>query len=432
MKKKPLFETRNLCCIIAISILILGFIACFGGKESVAYGQTSSGPIIVANFDGEVDPGSAAFFQRVLAQAEGQRASAIVIQMNTPGGLLSDMKDMITSITKANQSGIPVYTYIVPNGLGASAGSYIAMATNKIFMGPGSEIGPSTPIVVGGSALEQNHTQATMLELMTSLAQTWGRNVTVAYEMVQGDQAFTANEAISYHIADASAASLAAVISQLGLSGRMQIILDETLYEQFISVLSNPILDGILILLGVLAIVIDIFHPTIILSAVGIIAIILGLIGAEVVNASLFGFLILAIAASLMVVELKLGHGFAVIAGAVLGAFGIYYLYQGIGYSPSPITIITEIILALVVVIGIVAGLYIRWIITPIKRRAKLTGPESILGKTGIAITDISPKGEVRVEGIIWRAQSASVEIKKGEQVSVKSIQGLVIIVEKT
>jgi membrane-bound serine protease (ClpP class) len=132
------------------------------------------------------------------------------------------------------------------------------------------------------------------------------------------------------------------------------------------------------------------------------------------------------------VVELKLGHGFALIAGAVLGAFGIYYLYQGIGYSPSPITITTEIALTLVVIIGVVAGLYIRWIITPIKRRAKLTGPESIIGKMGVAITDLSPMGEARVDGIIWRAQSQSGEVKKGEQVKVKSIQGLLIIVEKT
>jgi membrane-bound serine protease (ClpP class) len=432
MKKNSFFKTRSLFCLAAMSMLILGFVSCFSGQIAIANGQTSSGPVLIANFDSEVDPGSAAFIQRVVSEAKGQHASAMIIQMNTPGGLLSDMRAIISSITEANQSGIPVYTYIVPNGLGASAGSYIAMATNKILMGPGSVIGPSTPIVVGGSTLEQNQTQAAMLELMTSLAQTWGRNVTSAYEMVQGDRAFSAIKAVSNHVVDASVTSLSAAVSQLGLTEKTQIILDETLYEQFISVLSNPILDGILILLGVLVIVIDIFHPTIILTVVGIISIILGLIGAEVVNASLFGFLILAIAAVLMIVELKLGHGFALIAGAVLGAFGIYYLYQGIGYSPSPITITTEIGLTLVVIIGVVAGLYIRWIITPIRRHAKLTGPESIIGKSGVAITDLSPMGEARVEGIIWRAQSESGEVKKGEQVKVKSIQGLLITVEKT
>ena len=430
MNKNPMVRARSLHHLVIMSLFVFGLVSCLGGSVTQVYGQLSSEPVIIMNFESEVDPGSAAFMQRVASEAVGQHASALIIQMNTPGGLLSDMMAMIRSITGANQSGIPVYTYIVPNGLGASAGSYIAMATNKIIMGPGSEIGPSTPIVVG-DPLEQNHTQAAMLELMTSLAQTWGRNETATYDMVQADQAFSANEAVSIHIADGLASNLTAVINQLGLSGKTQVILDQTVYEQFVSVLSNPILDGILILLGVLAIVIDVYHPTIILSVVGIIAIILGLIGAEVVNASILGFLILAIAAVLMVVELKLGHGFALIAGAVLGAFGIYYLYQGMGYSPSPITLTTEIALALVVIIGVVAGLYIRWIITPIRRRARLTGPESILGKGGVAITDLSIKGEVRVEGIIWRAESVTGEIKKGEMVKVKSIQGLVIMVEK-
>src|ERR1700751_3565564 len=104
--------------------------------------------------------------------------------MNTPRGLLNDMTSIIRVIDLANQSGIPTYTYVPPDALAASAGSYIAMASNKILMGTGSEIGPSTPIVVGGSALEQNHTEDGMLSLMTSLAEKWGRNSTAAQNMV--------------------------------------------------------------------------------------------------------------------------------------------------------------------------------------------------------------------------------------------------------
>ncbi len=160
-------------------------------------------------------------------------------------------------------------------------------------------------------------------------------------------------------------------------------------------------------------------------------AIIAGLIGAEVVNASILGYILIAIAAVLMILELKLSHGFAIIAGAVLGAFGIYYLYQGIGYSPSPITFTTELGLILIVVIGVIVGLYLRWVIAPIKRRVKLTGPESIVGKYGVTITDLKIEGEVRVEGIIWRAESVSGEILRGEKVRVVSIKGLVVKVEK-
>jgi membrane-bound serine protease (ClpP class) len=401
------------------------------GFEVSAQTQISRKTVIVADFSVPVDPGSAAFISRVISTAQNQKAAAVLIEMNTPGGLLNDMVNIVTSIGEANQSGIPTYTFIVPNGLGASAGSYIAMSTNKILMAPGSEIGPSTPIVVGGSELEQNHTQAAMLDYMTSLAEKWGRNTTAIFYMVQGDQAYSANEAISIHVADGNANSLADAINQLGLLGNQQVTLSENFYEQIISALSNTFLDGILFLIGVIAIVLDVFHPTIVLTIIGVIAIIAGLVGAEIVDASLLGIMILVIAAALIVVELKLGHGFALIAGVVLGAFGIFYLSLGLQYSPSPITGLAEAELGLLIVFGVIAGLYIRWIIGPLRRRTKLTGSEVMLGKIGVAITDLKLKGEVRVEGEIWRAESLSGDIQKGEQVKVKTLDGLVVRVER-
>ena len=206
--------------------------------------------------------------------------------------------------------------------------------------------------------------------------------------------------------------------------------LSEDLYEQIISALSNATLDGILFLVGVIAIVLDIYHPTILLTILGVIAIVAGLVGAEIIGASLLGIVILVIAAALIVAELKLGHGFALMAGVVLGAFGIYYLSLGLQYSPSPITQLAEIELSLLVVFGVIIGLYIRWVIGPIRRRSRLTGPEAMIGKTG-CITDLKPKGEVRVVGEIWRAESLSGDIVMGEAVKVKALNGLVVMVEK-
>jgi membrane-bound serine protease (ClpP class) len=418
---------------LLVAVLFLLVVSSFLGSSAAASTQpvASGNAVVIADFSVPVDPGSAAFMSRVVATAQSQNAAAIVIQMNTPGGSLGDMLSIVSSITTANQSGIPTYTFIVPNGLGASAGSYIAMATNRILMAPGSEIGPSTPIVVGGTELEQNHTQAAMLDYLTSLAENWGRNTTAVFYMVQSDQAFSANEAVAVHVADGTASSLSDALNQLGLSGNPQVSLSEDLYEQIISALSNSILDGILFLVGVIAIVLDVYHPTIVLTIIGVIAIVAGLVGAEIIGASLLGIVILVVAAALIVAELKLGHGFALIAGVVLGAFGIYYLSLGLQYSPSPITGLVEIELSLLVVFGVIIGLYIRWVIGPIRRRSKLTGSEAMIGKTGMAITDLKPKGEVRVMGEIWRAESLSGDIAKGEQVSVKALNGLVVMVEK-
>jgi membrane-bound serine protease (ClpP class) len=398
-----------------------------------AKAQGVSGPVFIINFDVPVDPGSSGFVDNAVTSAIQQNASAIILEMNTPGGLLSDMTAIVNSITRAQQSAmhIPCYTFVVRDGFAASAGSYIAMATNKIFMGPGSEIGPSTPIVVGGTDLEQQHTEAAMLSYMEELANEWGRNATAASVMVQQDVAFSASDAVANGLVDGFANSISDVIGKVGLSGAQQVTVNESLYFQFISALSDPTLDGILILLGIVAIVLDIYHPTIILTIAGVLGIVTGLIGAEVIGASILGYVILAIAAVLIALELKLGHGFAIMIGVAVGAFGIFYLAQGLNYSPSPITDVTDLELFLVVVAGIVAGLYFRWIIGPIIHKAKLTGPEAIIDKVGVAVTDLKPEGEVRVLGIVWRAKSLSGDVQKGESVKVKSQENLVLIVEK-
>jgi membrane-bound serine protease (ClpP class) len=113
-------------------------------------------------------------------------------------------------------------------------------------------------------------------------------------------------------------------------------------------------------LVGVIAIVLDIQHGSIALTIVGATAILAGLVGAEVIKASVLGFFILALSGLLIILELKLGHGFAVMAGVILGAAGIFYLANGLAYSPSPFNPSTEIVIVAVVAFGILLGIYFR------------------------------------------------------------------------
>jgi membrane-bound serine protease (ClpP class) len=403
-------------------------LSCFllGSVASRADAATSSADTVVVNFDVPVDPGSSSMMADAVATAVSSKAPAIVIEMNTPGGYLSDMLDIVSSIQQANASGIPTYTYVPPDALAASAGSYIAMATNEILMGPGSEIGPSTPIVEGGTALEQNHTEDAMISLMVSLANTWGRNASAAQAMVVSDIAFSASDAYQYHLIEGNATTLQGALSQFGL-GPNYTVVQEGVYDQLLSALSDPNLYGILILLGAFAIVLDLWHPTFFLSIAGAIALVAGLVGAEVVGSSVLGLAVILTGVGLMFLELWQGHGFAMMGGAVVGAVGVYLLFQGVQFSSTTLIDYTQVEAVAVGAIGVLGGLYIRWILAPLRHRRNLTGSESLVGKRGVAISS----SEVRVEGIIWRARIDSGELKKGEQVEVKAVEDLVLRVVK-
>jgi membrane-bound serine protease (ClpP class) len=298
-------------------------------------------------------------------------------------------------------------------------------------MGQGAVIGPSTPIVVGGTPIEQNHAEGVALSLIVSLAERWGRNATAASIMVLDDQAYSASQAYNYNLTNGFAGSLSDALNAFGLKGTPYVLIGENVYEQLLSAVSNPELSGILILLGVLALALDFYHPTIVLTIVGVIGIVAGLIGIEVIGASTLGFLVLVIAAALIFLELKLGHGLAIMGGMILGVIGIYLLAQGLNYSPSPLSGLAEVGLLALGAVGILAGLYIRWIIAPLRRRRSVRGPESLIGKIGIVTTPLSPAGEVRIEGIIWHARSVSGTIDAGERVKVVTRDNLILIVEK-
>jgi len=412
---------------LVLAALAVAF-SCFLLASAVPHARAapSQSSAIVVDFDVPVDPGSSSLMAAAVATAEASDAPAIVIEMNTPGGLLSDMVDIVNSIEQANQSGIPTYTYVPPDSLAASAGSYIAMASNGILMGSGSEIGPSTPIVEGGTALEQNHTEDAMISLMVSLAEKWGRNSTAAQAMVVSDIAYSAADAYKFHLTAGNASTLQGALSQFGL-GPSYTVVQEGAYDQLLSALSDPNLFGILILVGAIAIVLDLWHPTFVLSIAGAIALVAGLVGAEVVGSSVLGLAVIFTGVGLMLLELRLGHGFAMMGGAVVGALGVYLLFQGVQYSSSALIDYTEVEAVVVGAVGVLGGLYIRWIVGPMRNRRNLTGSESLVGKRGVAI---SPT-EVRVEGVIWRARIDSGDLEKGTQVQVKAVEDLVLRVVK-
>ncbi|PNV81299.1 MAG: serine protease [Fervidicoccus sp.] len=351
--------------------------------------------------------------------------------MNTPGGYLDSMMSIVNMTLQAEQKNITVVTFVPPGGMAASAGSYIAVASDKIYMSNGTFIGPSTPIVEGGNAEEQAHVKNAMLAWMVSLAQLHGRNVTAVKAMVLNNTAYSAGEAYQYHLIDGIANSLSDVLVAMNISGCSQTVSSPSVYDQFVSFISNPTVDGLFITLGMMAIMLDIFHATILLTILGILLSAFGLWGSQIIGGNIVGVLIILVGGTLIIAEVKVGHGLLLIAGTLLSLFGTWILASGISYSPSPYGMLSYIMFGIIAGLGIIAAYYLNWIRKTFRVKPK-AGPESLIGKKGIAVKDLDPEGEVRVEGIIWRARSKNGErISAGSEVRVVAREELILIVEE-
>jgi len=426
-----LLAPRTVLLLIVVATLLIT------GLSATAHASGTQKQVVILNFQEPVDPGSAAFFKSSLTGLSSSNVGAVVINMNTPGGYITEMLQMISYINQTEAKGIPVYTYVDPSGLASSAGSYIAMASDYIFMGPGSSIGPSSPVVLGGSSSETT----SMVQLMTSLAVAHGRNVTAALSMIGSDATYTSTEALALNLIDGQANNITAFLQLEGLASSENasnvVVLNPNLYANFLTFLSDSFVDGILITVGVLAILLDIYHGSIILSVVGLIMIGLGLIGAEIIGAPLIGLLFLIIGAALILFEFKTGHGFMMITGIAVGVIGAFLLTPSyITYSPSagsssPFSESNLFTAAALIIVAFMVAYYLQYIIRSLGKK-KYTGLEGMIGKDVEVKEELVPEGWVSFEGQRWKARLVSGgRALVGEKVVVRSNEGLTLLVEK-
>lgn len=422
-----------------MKLAVIGFTILIVALLAVSYsssGQASQKSVVIINLNEQIDPGSAHMFTSALKNVNPTDVKAVVIDMNTPGGLLSDMQTIVSAIQQVQDKGVPVYTYIEPNGWGASAGSYLAVASNITYMGPGSFIGPSTPIVVGGTSVEQAHVQNAMEQYMTSLALRNNHNSTAAAIMVKDNTAYGYQQATAIGLVNGISHNLSTFMSTVNLSGFNTYNINPSSYDQFLSLLSNSVVDSILILFGTIAILVDLSHSTLLLSVAGITLIGLGFVGLEIISATLIGLVLLMIGVFLVLIEFKTGHGVALFSGIGVGLLGAFLMSPDYiasnSYNPSSPFNSTNIIIAVVIVI--IAGFtayYLRYIFSAMVRRVE-TGIEGMTGKVAICKSDLTPKGVVAYEGQHWRARMIDDQTAKlGDKVIIKGSEGLLLIVDK-
>ncbi len=399
--------------IILISFMIILFFA----LQLASADQKS---VVIIEFDYAVDSGAQDYFQSTLTYAE-QNGYPVIIIMNTPGGYLVNAFSIASMITSA-ESEINITTYIPPGDMGASAGSYIAMASDNIFMGNGSFIGPSKPYIIGGTALEEQHVVNASLAYMIALAQDHGRNVSAVATMVENNTAYSALSALQVKIINGIANSLSQVKNILGYSGYSDINFTESPIQQFESFISNSTVAGFFILIGTIAILLDIYHGSILLSVLGIISIAIGLWGSQLIGAQPVGLLMIFIGMALIFLEIKLGHGLAMLSGVFLAVAGSLLMTVDIPYSSNVpyLSFGNYALIAIEATLLPIGAIYIIALRKAAMRAPAKVGPERIVGKNGVAKTDIIPgkEGVANVLSEDWTAISDEI-IKAGEKITV-------------
>jgi len=402
----------------------------------------------VASLNGNIDPGAADFLATAVNNAEAACAGHFVLVLTTNGGDGGSMEKMIASISSYQQWGGDFITLVAPQGAFAfSAGSYIAEASSKIYMVPGTTIGSATPIVSGIPIGEVNSTLRKDINAFTSYMQTLtksnGRNATAAALMVTQGLSYTYDEAYKNHVIDGvvSATSLAGALSVLGVPASTPIE-TPSVRATLISVLSDPNVSGLLFLLGVSAVLFDIYHPTLVLSIVGVVITALALFGLGVFGASPVAILLMIVGAAFIFLEVKTQHGISALIGVVVFIVGFVLIFQLPPSSPSNPSLpavnfsgIPDLTFALLAILGagvVIGSLYLRRIRQGLVGRPKSFDAARLIGRMGTMRSDLVPpaRGVALVGAEEWSV-SSSEQLKRGELVKVKAVNGLELVVER-
>ena len=390
-----------------------------------------------------IQPITEEYIARALDQAQRKNDQAVLIAINTPGGLVDSTRKIIEKITA---SPIPVIIYVTPSGSrAASAGFFILEAADVAAMAPGTNTGAAHPVVLGGGKMDavmKEKMENDAAALMRSVVAKRGRNVEVAESTVRSSKSFTEQEALSQHLIEYVASSEEDLFQQmqgksfkrfngettvLQLTGRPVTPFDMTLKEHILAYLMDPNIAFILLAVGALALYTEFNHPgAVIPGTVGIVFILLAVFALNLLPTR-FAALVLIIAAfALFALEAKFAtHGVLTMGGIALLTLGGLLLVD----SPIPemrVHLLTA--LAVSIPLGIITA-FLMTIAIRARRNKVVTGAEGLVGETGVTQSALSPSGKVFVHGELWDAVSSS-EVPVGRLVVVRRVDGLTLQVD--
>jgi membrane-bound serine protease (ClpP class) len=404
-------------------------------------------PVVVhARLASIIQPVAAQFLRQVLARADAAGASAVVVELDTPGGLGTSMHEMTEDIMAART---PVVVYVAPSGAqAASAGFFLLLAADVAAMAPGTRTGAAHPVGPNGEGLTGPMAQKVEQDAaaaIRSLAVRNGRSAAVAEQAVMTSRSFSAEEAVAAHLADLISPSLPDLLKALDgrqvrktaaapagivlhTAGAAMTEVEMTAAQKLLSALAHPELAYMLLMLGGIGLFFEITHPGTLMPGVfGAIFLLLAFFGLSLLAVNYAGAALILLGVGLFVAELKAGgHGVLALSGAVSLVIGSLLLFS----SPEPelrvslewITAVTLLTLAAVCTLLAAA-----W---RVRRRRVLTGAEGLVHERGIARSELRPAGKVFVHGELWDAV-AEQPVSAGEPVEVTAVRDMVLAVRK-
>ena len=439
-KRNPLALGYKKKCVGVISLIVLAL------AIAAIFCAPASAQVLTIKINDTIQPISAEYIARAIDEAHRTNAQAVLIEMNTPGGLVSSTREIIEKITS---SPVPVIVYVTPTGGHAgSAGIFILESADIAAMAPGTAAGAAHPVMlIGPVQVKPDDEMKQKVEndaaaLMRSVTGKRGRNIEAAESAVRESKSFTEQEALTQHLIDYVAPSTDDLFRQMqgktfrrfdgspasvNLSGQALVPFGMTLKEQILDFLMDPNIAFLLLAIGALALYVEFNHPGAVLpGTVGVVFILLAAFALNFLPTRFASLALILGAFALFAAEAKFAtHGILTVGGIVLLTLGGLLLVD----SPIPemrVHLVTA--LAVSVPLGLITA-FLMSIALKARRNKVVTGAQGLLGETGVVQSALSPSGKVFVHGELWDA-IATTTLPAGQIVTVRSVDGLTLEVD--